>query len=162
MRLWIGVAGAVLGVALAGCSNQTNLRVETRVNHEAALVGDLPSNPLQGEVITSWINKQDSTMSTMFGNDAAVRYARTSAEGKYPVGAALSVVTWAQQEDVRWFGGKIPQRPASVEFVTVTGLGAFSYQRYEGSPLKKVASVDGTDPKDRAAYLLGQRAAVMP
>jgi hypothetical protein len=44
----------------------------------------------------------------------------------------------------------------------VTGPGTYLYQRYEGSPLKKVASVEGADPKDRAAYLLAQRAAVMP
>jgi hypothetical protein len=49
-----------------------------------------------------------------------------------------------------------------VEFVTVTSPGTYSYQRYVGSPLKKVAVVEGNDPKDRAAYLLAQRAAVMP
>jgi hypothetical protein len=74
----------------------------------------------------------------------------------------LSVVTWAQQEDPRWFGGNIPKTTKAVEFVTVNGPGAISYSRYEGSPLKKVASVEGTDPNDRATYLLSQRAAVMP
>ena len=152
----------VMAMGLAGCSDQVNPRVATRLNEDAALVGDLPSNPVQGRVITSWINKQDSTMSTLFGNDIAVQYARAHSDMKYPVGAVLSVVTWNQQEDARWFGGKIPQKPKAVEFVTVTGLGATSYQRYEGSPLKKVASVEGADPTDRAAYLLTQRAAVMP
>jgi hypothetical protein len=126
------------------------------------LAGALPSNPLAGKVITSWINKQDATMSTLFGNDVAVQYARTNAAAQYPVGTVLSVVTWGQQEDLRWFGGNIPQRPKAVEFVTVTAPGTYSYQRYAGSPLKKVASVEGVDPKDRAAYLLAQRAAVMP
>jgi hypothetical protein len=162
MRLRMGVVSAVLWVGVTGCSNQTNLRVETRLNQAAALTGNLPSNPLQSRVITSWINKQDSTMSTMFGNDAAVQYARANAQGKYPVGAVVSVVTWSQQEDPRWFGGKIPQEPQAVEFVTVNGPGAISYQRYEGSPLKQVASENGSDPNDRASYLLAQRAAVMP
>jgi hypothetical protein len=162
LREEICLLSALLWLGLTGCSDQTNLRVETRVNQGAALVGALPSNPLQGRVITSWINKQDSTMSTMFGNDVAVQYARTNAEMKYPAGAVLSVVTWSQQEDPRWFGGKIPQEPQTVEFVTVTGPGAISYQRYEGSPLKQVASENGSDPDDRAAYLLAQRAAVMP
>jgi hypothetical protein len=153
--------GVVL-VGLAGCSNETNPRVATRLNQEAMLTGELPSNPLQGRVITSWVNKQDATMSTLLGNGVAVRYARTNSEMTYPVGAVLSVVTWSQQEDPRWFGGNIPQRPKAVEFVSVTGPGAYSYERFEGSPLKKVASVEGSDPKDRAAYLLAQRAAVMP
>jgi hypothetical protein len=154
--------GVVSTVGLVGCSDHVNPRVATRLNLDASLTGDLPSNPFQGRVITSWINKQDSTMSTMFGNDAAVQYARTSATMQYPAGAVLSVVTWGQQEDPRWFGGKIPERPRAVEFVTVSSPGSYSYQRYEGSPLKKVASVEGNDPKDRAAYLLAQRAAVMP
>jgi hypothetical protein len=158
----ICLLGAVLAVGLAGCSEKTNPRVETRLNQDAALVGELPSNPLQGKVITSWINKQDATMSTLFGNDVAVQYARTNAGRIYPAGSVLSVVTWSQQEDPRWFGGNIPQRAKAVEFVTVTGPGTYTYQRYEGSPLKKVASVEGSDPKDRAAYLLAQRAAVMP
>ncbi len=99
-------------------------------------------------------------MSTLFGNDVAVQYARTNGAMKYPAGAVLSVVTWGQQEDPRWFGGNIPKAPRSVEFVTVGST--YSYQRYEGSPLKKVASEDGAAPNDRAAYLLAQRAAVMP
>ena len=153
---------ASLSLGLGGCSDRTNPRVETKLNQDAALVGDLPSNPLQGRVITSWINQRDATMSTLYGNDVAVQYARTSAEKMYPVGSVLSVVTWSQQEDPRWFGGKIPQKVGSVEFVAVTGPGAYSYQRYEGSPLKKVEDVEGTEAKDRAAYVVAQRAAVMP
>jgi hypothetical protein len=154
--------GAVSMLGLVGCSDQVNPRVATRLNLDASLTGDLPSNPFQGKVITSWIDKQDSTMSTMFGNDVAVQYARTNAAMQYPAGAVLSVVTWGQQEDPRWFGGNIPERPKAVEFITVSSPGSYSYQRYEGSPLKKVASVEGNDPKDRAAYLTAQRAAVMP
>jgi hypothetical protein len=154
--------GVVSMLGLVGCSDQVNPRVATRLNLDASLTGDLPSNPFQGKVITSWINKQDSTMSTMFGNDVAVQYARTNAAMQYPAGAVLSVVTWGQQEDPRWFGGAIPERPKAVEFITVSSPGSYSYQRYEGSLLKKVASVEGNDPKDRAAYLLALRAAVMP
>jgi hypothetical protein len=158
----ICLLSAVLAAALVACSDKTNPRVVTRLNDEAALVGELPSNPLRGKVITSWVNKKDATMSTMLGNDVAVQYARTNAEKMYPAGAVLSVVTWSQQEDPRWFGGSIPRKTTAVEFVAVTGPGAYSYERYEGSPLKKVAGVQGSDPKERAAYLLAQRAAVMP
>jgi hypothetical protein len=158
----IWMLGCLLAVGLVGCEEQVNPRVATRLNTDAQLVGELPSNPLAGGVITSWINEQDRTMSTMFGNDVAVKYARGNADANYPAGAVLQVVTWAQQEDPRWFGGNIPQGARSVEFVTVTGPGMTEYQRYEGSPLKKVASVEGTDPRDRASYLTGMRAAVMP
>jgi hypothetical protein len=129
---------AMLTLGLGGCLDKTNPRVETRLNEDAALVGDLPSNPLQGRVITSWIDKVESTMSTLYGNDVAVKYARSNAQAQYPAGSVLSVVTWNQQEDGRWIGGKIPARTKSVEFVVVGNNGAYSYQRYEGSPLKRV------------------------
>jgi hypothetical protein len=156
----ICLLSAVLAAGLVSCSDKTNPRVVTRLNDEAALVGELPSNPLKGKVITSWVSKRDSTMSTLLGNDVAVQYARTNAEMRYPAGSVLSVVTWSQQEDPRWFGGNIPEKTIAVEFVRVTGPGAYSYQRYEGSPLKKVE--DSAAPNDRAAYVLSQRAAVMP
>lgn len=149
-------------VLLVGCT-QENPRVTTTLNNGAALVGELPSNPMQGKVITSWVDKQGSTMSTMFGNDVAVHYARTNSEAKYPSGSVVSVVTWGQQEDPRWFGGNIPANAKSVEFVAVgTGANAYSYQRYEGTPLKKVAGEEGSAPNERATYLLTQRAAVTP
>jgi hypothetical protein len=159
--------GVVPMMGLAGCSDQVNERVATRLNLDASLAGELPSHPFQGRVITSWIDKRDSTMSTMLGNDVAVQYARTNAGPAYPAGAVLSVVTWAQQEDARWFGGNIPEKPKAVEFVRVSSPGSYSYERFEGSPLRKVASMGGNDSKDndskdRAVYLMAQRAAVMP
>jgi hypothetical protein len=161
----ICLLGAALSVVLGGCSDQTNPRVATRLNHDAMLVGDLPSNPLQGKVITSWVSKQDATMSTMFGNGVAWQYARTNAEMQYPAGSVLSVVTWGQQEDPRWFGGSIPQRAKAVEFVTVTERGGFRYERYEGSPLKRVVTTNVEDldaATKRGSYLMARRAAVMP
>lgn len=152
-------------VGLAGCSKQTNPRVVTRVNADAELGEVLPWNPLQGKVITSWINNQDATMSTLFGNDVAIRYARTHSDGQYPTGAVLSVVTWGQQEDLRWFGGNIPRHAKAVEFITVTERGGFRYERYEGSPLKRVEATNLEDldtAVKRGSYLLAQRAAVMP
>jgi hypothetical protein len=150
---------------LSSCSQQ-NPRVATTLNERAALAGDLPSNPLQSEVITSAVNKLDSTMWTLFGNDLAVRHARTNSGRDYPAGAMLSLVTWEQQEDRRWFGGEIPGPPKSVEFVTMS-MGAehrlsYLYQRFEGVPLKKVSTLELPKPNERAAYLLSQRAAVMP
>jgi len=156
--------GAAL-LSLMGCSEQ-NPRVATRLNQDAALAGDLPSNPLQWRVITSAINGRDATMSTLFGNDAAVEYARRNAQHDYPAGAALSLVTWKQREDSRWFGGRIPAAPESVEFVTVRADAGhrplYTYRSFAGVPLKELSVYDGTAPNERAAYMLSQRAAVMP
>jgi hypothetical protein len=155
----------LLAFALGGCMSE-NPRVATRLNESAALTGDLPFNPLRDKVITSWIEPQSSTMSTLFGNDLAIGYARSHAGGDYPAGSVLSVITWSRQEDPRWFGGNIPGKVKSVEFVSV-GAGteqrpSFDYQRYEGAPLKKTSTQDGAAAEERTRFLLSQRAAVMP
>jgi hypothetical protein len=156
---------AVIALGVTGCSNR-NPRVATKLNDAATLTGDLPVNPLQWRVITSAIDKQNSTMYTLFGNDIAVQYARTNSQHDYPVGSVLSLVTWREQEDPRWFGGNIPSVPKSVEFVTVVRDSdrkpSYAYQDFEGMPLKKVAAHNGIEPNGRAAYLVAQRAAVMP
>ncbi|MGA8500453.1 MAG: cytochrome P460 family protein, partial [Candidatus Sulfotelmatobacter sp.] len=132
----------------------------------ASLVGPLPANPLQWKIITSTIDKADSTMSTLYGNDVAVRYARANSQHNYPAGSVLSLVTWTQREDDRWFGAKIPDRVKSVEFVFVDaaadGRQSYSYQQYEGAPLTMASEQKGFAPNDRATYLLTQRAAVLP
>lgn len=85
-------------LTLAGCTSAVS-HVVTRVNHEAALVGDRPGDPLQWGVITVGANPEESTMSTLFGNDIAVQYSRKASAGNYPPGSVLSFVTWRQQED---------------------------------------------------------------
>jgi hypothetical protein len=155
-------------LGLAGCDG-VNPRVATSLNQDAALTGQLPANPLQWKILTSWIDKTDKEhplMSTLYGNDVAVGYARANAGQAYPAGSELALVTWGQQEDPRWFGGNMPKTAWSVEFVTVT-VGAnqkpsYAYQKFGGSPLSKVPSQDGAVSDARAAFLLSQRAAVMP
>ncbi len=105
-------------IALAGCS-ATNSRVVTKLNTDAALAGNIPIDPLNWRVITSGVDRNNSTMFTVLGNDAAVQYARTNGALDYPAGSAIALATWHQQEDSRWFGAKIPARVMSVEFVDV-------------------------------------------
>ena len=155
----------ILPLSILGCSSNER-RTSPTFNQSASLVGTLPANPLQWKVITSMIVRTDSTMSTLYGNDLAVEYVRTHAQHDYPVGSQLSLVTWTQQEDPRWFGAKIPEAVKSVEFVTVAstqdGRPSYSYSKYEGSPLQKSVAQESPTPNERAAYLLSQRAAVMP
>ena len=103
-------------------------------------------------------------MSTLYGNDLAVGHARTNSP--YPAGAALALVTWTQQDDRHWFGGRIPGKVQSVEFVTVNpakaGKPSNSYQSYEGSPLSLIPTQDTTLIQPRIDSILSQKAAVMP
>ncbi|HEY6375608.1 MAG TPA: cytochrome P460 family protein [Edaphobacter sp.] len=149
-------------LSLAGCTSKPTA---LPVNQQAALTGTLPYNPLQWKVITSWLNRRDSTMSTLYGNDIAVRYARTNDDHNYPVGAVLSLVTWAQRDDPHWFGAKIPAHVNSVEFLTIPASAnqpAYLYENYQGAPLKKTDLSDTNAVNARIDHLLSQRAAVMP
>lgn len=105
-------------------------------------------------------------MSTLYGNDVAVQYARRNSPLDYPAGSVISLVTWTQQDDPRWFGGKIPWQVKFVEFVSVTAgpddQHSYSYENYEGSPLSRKSELKSSSPGMRATYLLSLRAAVMP
>ncbi|HUJ73110.1 MAG TPA: cytochrome P460 family protein [Verrucomicrobiae bacterium] len=153
-----------LALLFCGCSGSG--AATARINERAAVTGDLPWNPLQWNVITSSIDKRASTMNTLYGNDVAVRYARSNSQQDYPPGSVLSLVTWTQQEDTRWFGARIPGQVKSVEFVSVTAgpnnQPVYSYEDYEGSPLRRTSVAEGGTPGNRAAYLVLERAAVMP
>jgi hypothetical protein len=155
----------VLSVSIVGCASHEP-KISATVNPNASLLGDLPANPLRWKVVTSEVDTEDSTMSTLYGNDVAVGYARTNSQHNYPNGSVLSLVTWTQRDDDRWFGAMIPDQVKSVEFVFVgvaaDGQPLYSYQEYDGKPLKRVTAQEGRTLRDRAAYLLSQRAAVMP
>jgi hypothetical protein len=131
-------------LTLAGCTSGVS-HVVTLLNDEAALAGDLPMDPLRWDVITFGANPSESTMSTLFGNDIGVEYARRESAGNYPPGSVLSFVTWQRQEDGRWFGARMPARVKSVEFVEFPGSeeghSAVRYRLYSGYPLKQESRI---------------------
>jgi hypothetical protein len=161
----IRLLGAILLILSIGCSQQ-NARIQTGLNHDAELSGELPYNPLTWGVISSTLNPIDHTLATISGNEQAVAYARHHASSKYPAGSVLAVVTWSQQDDPRWFGGKIPGDVRSVEFLEVQAAAdsgqTYLYSMYSGTPLRKSVSIAEKTSTSRAAYPLAQKAAVMP
>jgi mono/diheme cytochrome c family protein len=141
-------------------------------NGVAALPDGLPYPAFQWKVITSWVDKTNATMSTLFGNDIAVTHARTSPQSPYPAGAVLAVVTWHQQEDKHWLGARITGKVQSVEFITAAApandVPNYSYQKYEGDPLKKTTTIESTDLQAssdaliRLGSIVAERAAALP
>jgi Cytochrome P460 len=158
-------SSALLLLSMYACSSP-NPATSPKLNDEATLRGELPTNPLQWKVISMMINRAESTMSTLYGNDVAVEYVRTNPKGDYPAGSQLALVTWTQQEDPRWFGAKIPASVKSVEFVTVEkpvdGHSIFAYKKFEGKPLKEMSQPASKDLDGRISFIASQRAAVLP
>lgn len=125
----------------------------------AALPDPLASHPLTGKVITSFVNTRDGTMSTLYGNDIAVKSAR--AGQVYPAGAVVSLVTWSQRDDPHWFGGRIPKALHSIEMLSYDSAAAPAYVYYEGETRVKKAMAP-LEMQARAKYITAQRASVMP
>jgi len=155
---------AVLSLALPGCSDHRT-PASALINADASLPAGLPYDPLQWRIIDSTVDQRAATMSTLFGNDPAVDHARSEATGAWPPGSVLALVTWEQQSDPRWFGAQIPGRIKSIEFVTANstpekGL-SFSYQRFEGAPLKQTPTPDAVEAA-QVRQILGHKASMMP
>jgi hypothetical protein len=142
-------------------------------NPMAALPGDLPYQPLDWKVISTSLDLLPGTMSTLYGNDVAVTHARTSPQGPYPAGSVLALVTWKQQEDRHWFGGRIPGAPVMVEFVSTSNFSTtppsnsswpYLYRVWSGSPLREDSSQESNPAfsSGRIQSIVAERAAVMP
>jgi hypothetical protein len=138
---------------------------DARFNAEAALPADLPYQPLQWRVITSFSQNPPGTMSTLYGNDLAVDHARTSPNTGYPNGAVLALVTWDRQNDRHWFGAMIPGSVRKVEFASfATSVSlAWTFEVYEGSPLHRVDDTKLTYiAASHLPAITSLKAAVMP
>lgn len=148
---------------MAGCTTQKTDKTYS-YNQEASLPDTLSFNPLEWKVITSSLNKNDKTMSTLYGNDIAVQNARTGAA--YSAGSILAMVTWSQKEDEHWFGARIPATVRSIEEVRFSSTGGDNmspaYEQYTGQPLRRNEANDPEKAKHRIAYIVEQRASVMP
>jgi|HubBroStandDraft_1064217.scaffolds.fasta_scaffold23132_2 hypothetical protein len=142
-------------------------------NRAAALTATLPYQPLAWNAITMYVDPKTQTTATLYGNDAAMHavQARGAASAapdvfpgvvsKYPPGAVLALVTWAQRDDPHWFGARIPDAPQSVEFVQVAAAGqTSSYRRFAGTGLTEDASSSAA--AERTNLLLGLAPARLP
>jgi hypothetical protein len=146
---------------LSACNNRKP--AEELLNKKAAIPASFNFSKAGLKVITSSINKKEQTMSTLYGNDLALKTA-ISGSTNYPPGENLTLVTWKQQDDDRWFGARIPGDLLSVEVVKTigsnTGNTITNYQRFTGKEL--VANTDTAHQQERISYIFSQKPSVMP
>lgn len=136
---------------------------EAANNRAAALPANLPYQPLRWTPITMFVDQKAHTMSTLYGNEVAARsmQARSAspAAPAYEQGAVLALVTWAQRDDPHWFGGRIPDTPIALEFVTMESTS--SYQRFDGSNFRE-AHPSSISIAQRTSFMLGLKSASLP
>ena len=149
---------ASIVVLLAACTNSnSNTRL---VNDDASLPTSFNFSKQGLKVITSFINKKQGTMATLYGNDVALQAAKLGSSTT-TTGETFALVTWKQKADDHWFGAKIPSNLQSVEYVKTRPSGnTVSYQKFEGKTL--VLSTDTLHNQERIKYILSQKASIFP
>ena len=139
--------------------------LQEAVNNRAALAANLPYQPLDWTPVTMFVDQRTHTMSTLYGNEAALNSLQasnaSSAAPGYNEGAVLALVTWVQRDDPHWFGGRIPDSPASVEFLTVGPQNALSYRRFDGPNLEE-AHPSSMMTAQRTSFLVKLKPASLP
>jgi hypothetical protein len=135
-------------------------REEVVNNAAAALPASLPYQPLGWGAITMYVDPGTHTTATLYGNDSALQAVQAARSAPaYPAGAVLALVTWAQREDPHWFGARIPDRPASVEFVQPGGRQPV-YRRFTGPALSREEGA--ANAAERMSFVLGLAPASLP
>jgi hypothetical protein len=156
--LRLAIAG--LALAVAGCGHDKPAEQDV-LNVQAKLPAGMPVQAMDWRVIASSVDRVHSTMSTLTGNDVAVRYSGTTT---YPVGSQLALMTWLQRDDPHWFGARIPGNFAGLETITVErgvdGKLAAVYRRCAGDPMREIT--DASDAEARKAAILRMQPSVMP
>lgn len=148
----------LLLLSAMGCQQQNNHAGE--LNNAAGLPEKSHFNQLGLKVITSMINKKEATMSTLYGNDLALKYAKSKGDSTIG-GMVFALVTWKQQDDERWFGAKIPGQFQCIERVNTKANGNAIQTSYKIDKGEKL-NIGSSTEEDRIKYILAQKASVMP
>ena len=103
-------------------------------NNAAALPTGLPFQTLAWQAITMFVDPNTRSIAALYGNASAIEAIRSRRASGYPAGAVLALVTWAERDDPHWFGARIPDRVASIEFVQISAAGEQPlYRRFTAS-----------------------------
>lgn len=132
-------------------------------NKDASIqsLGDLEENPLLLTPLTSSIQPQNQTMSTLYGNKIAANHAQEFQDSNYPKGAVLYEVTWKQKPDIVWFGGNITKQINKVERISYLENNQLNYEIFKGDSLIK-ESVNEIEKHFRTEYIASKKIAVSP
>jgi len=132
------------------------------INTKASIPEHFAISNKKYKVITTFLNRKDSTTSLLYGNEIAYNAAHHHQHSSVP-GEVFILVTWKQQPDAHWFGANIPGELRSIETMTTAGnadTSTISYERRTGSALALVS--DTTGQNARSNFILAQEASIIP
>jgi len=134
------------------------------INAKASHPADFKFQQKGLKVITSSINKRANTTSVLYGNAVAQKFAK-QLNPTDSTGVVMTLVTWNQEDDDRWFGARIPGNLLCVETVTITGTAnkpLKSFGLYSGASLTKQTVTDALESDPRITFILSQKASMLP
>lgn len=155
-KTYLVIAGCAL--LLAGCASSP-APLEP-VNIKASIPPEFNFSKRGFKVISSFINKKKGTMSTLYGNDIALRSAKVGAQ-HHAAGLEMAMVTWQQKPNPYWFGNNIPGLLLSVEMISSDkNTGAITYALFEGQKL--ILNTHTPSQEGRISYIMNRKPSVMP
>ncbi|MCF0075573.1 hypothetical protein LZD49_34185 [Dyadobacter sp. CY261] len=146
-------------ISITGCNKATD--PDQLINKPASIPDSLGLSDMQGQVVSSFINKKTQTMGVLYASGPALKSADIIAMDKK--GKTLTLVTWRQQDDPHWFGARIPADLLSVERIMLSdseSAAELQYQKLAGSNLTGVA--DTTGRSKRIGFILSLKPSVIP
>ena len=100
-----------------------------------------PANYINWQIISSSHRTDNKTLRVIFGNDIAIKAARSGNINPWPKGAMLGKVVWKEGKDEHWTAAIVPKKFVHVEFmlkdkVKYKSTGGWGYARWVGPDLK--------------------------
>ncbi|SHH96695.1 hypothetical protein SAMN04488109_6303 [Chryseolinea serpens] len=146
----------LIAMFLAACG-QDKPHLKTRYNTAATPVQTEALQALNGFVINSFVDTKKHTTSTLYGNTVVANYLKDSTDNNYPKGSVVTLLTWQQTSDPRWFGGNIPDSLVSMEVVRYDDSTTYTF--YKGKNLTR--SVNSNAPAS-LAWIKAQKMMIVP
>ena len=156
----LGFILSLIILMATACADHKQTPGAGQINTDASLPAGFGFSKMGLKVITSTVNKQLGTMSTLYGNDSA----KATAEMRNGVclpGSVFALITWKQQADKRWIGGNIPGNLVSVEILKTKDKQQQTriYNRFNGSDLK--ADPDTAGQQARVKFILSLKPSII-
>jgi len=158
MKIRENIVLALAISVLAGCS--ASPVADQGFNAKASIPEKFDFTKNGFKVISLIIDNKTGTMATLYGNDLAIRGAK-SASLKLTTGWAMAMVTWRQQPNPYWYGNNIPGALLSIEILTVDKkINDLSYSLFEGDKL--IYKPNTLQANERTNFILSQKPSILP